>query len=157
MNLNKAMIIGNLTRDPELRTTPTGQSVTSFSVATNQIWTDQQGQKHDKAEFHNVVAWRRLAEIVGQYLKKGSKVYIEGRLQTRDWVGQDGVKRYRTEIVADNMIMLDRAGAAGAGSFARSEQPPVPTEPVIDVEEAVGEADDGQTSEEEIRVENIPF
>jgi len=157
MNLNKAMIIGNLTRDPELRTTPTGQSVTSFSVATNQIRTDQQGQKHDKAEFHNVVAWRRLAEIVGQYLKKGSKVYIEGRLQTRDWVGQDGVKRYRTEIVADNMIMLDRAGAAGAGSFARSEQPPVPTEPVIDVEEAVGEADDGQTSEEEIRVENIPF
>jgi len=157
MNLNKAMIIGNLTRDPELRTTPTGQSVTSFSVATNQIWTDQQGQKHDKAEFHNVVAWRRLAEIVGQYLKKGSKVYIEGRLQTRDWVGQDGVKRYRTEIVADNMIMLDRAGAAGAGSFARSEQPPMPTEPVIDVEEAVGEADDGQTSEEEIRVENIPF
>jgi len=157
MNLNKAMIIGNLTRDPELRTTPTGQSVTSFSVATNQIWTDQQGQKHDKAEFHNVVAWRRLAEIVGQYLKKGSKVYIEGRLQTRDWVGQDGVKRYRTEIVADNMIMLDRAGAAGAGSFVRSEQPPVPTEPVIDVEEAVGEADDGQTSEEEIRVENIPF
>jgi len=72
-------------------------------------------------------------------------------------VGQDGVKRYRTEIITDNMIMLDRAGAAGAGSFARSEQPPVPTEPVIDVEEAVGEADDGQTSEEEIRVENIPF
>jgi len=157
MNLNKAMIIGNLTRDPEVRTTPTGQSVASFSVATNQIWTDQQGQRHDKAEFHNVVAWRRLAEIVGQYLKKGSKVYIEGRLQTRDWVGQDGVKRYRTEIIIDNMIMLDRAGAAGAGSFARSEQPPVPTEPVIDVEEAVGEADDGQTSEEEIRVENIPF
>lgn len=157
MNLNKAMIIGNLTRDPEVRTTPTGQSVASFSVATNQIWTDQQGQRHDKAEFHNVVAWRRLAEIVGQYLKKGSKVYIEGRLQTRDWVGQDGVKRYRTEIITDNMIMLDRAGAAGAGSFARSEQPPVPTEPVIDVEEAVGEAADGQTSEEEIRVENIPF
>ena len=154
MNLNKAMIIGNLTRDPEVRTTPTGQSVASFAVATNQIWTDQQGQRHDKAEFHNVVAWRRLAEIVGQYLKKGSKVYIEGRLQTRDWVGQDGVKRYRTEIITDNMIMLDRAGA---GSFARSEQPPMPTEPVIDVEEAVGESDDGQTSEEEIRVENIPF
>lgn len=156
MNLNKAMIIGNLTRDPEIRTTPTGQSVASFSVATNQIWTDQQGQKHDRAEFHNIVAWRRLAEIVGQYLKKGSKVYIEGRLQTRDWVGQDGVKRYRTEIIAENMIMLDRAG--GGNPLSRgTEEPPMPSEPVIDVEESVGGSDDGQTSEEEIRVENIPF
>ena len=103
MNLNKAMVIGNLTRDPEIRTTPTGQTVASFSVATNYVWTDQSGQKRDKAEFHNIVAWRRLAEICGQYLKKGSKIYIEGRMQTRDWVGQDGVKRYRTEIIAEKI------------------------------------------------------
>ena len=156
MNLNKAMVIGNLTRDPEIRTTPTGQTVASFSVATNYVWTDQSGQKRDKAEFHNVVAWRRLAEIIGQYLKKGSKIYIEGRLQTRDWVGQDGVKRYRTEIIAENMIMLDRAGAGSAGSFSRPEEPPTPQEPVINVEEAVGQGD-GNDGEEEIRVENIPF
>lgn len=155
MNLNKAMLIGNLTRDPEIRTTPTGQTVASFSVATNYVWTDQSGQKRDKAEYHNVVAWRRLAEIIGQYLKKGSKIYLEGRMQTRDWVGQDGVKRYRMEIIAENMIMLDRAGAGN--QLSRPEQPPMPTEPVIDVEEAVGGSEDGDTSEEEIRVENIPF
>lgn len=154
MNLNKAMIIGNLTRDPEIRTTPAGQTVASFGVATNFVWTDQSGQKRDKAEFHNVVAWRRLAEICGQYLKKGSKIYLEGRMQTRDWVGQDGLKRYRMEIVAENMIMLDRAGAAGQAS--RLEEPPLPSEPVIDVEEAAG-LGDGDASEEEIRVENIPF
>src|SRR5210317_85441 len=110
MDLNKAMIIGRLTRDPELRTTPSGSSVASFSLATNLVWTDQQGQKQERVEYHNIVAWRKLADICGQYLRKGSKIYIEGRLQTRDWEGQDGVKRYRTEIIADNMIMLDRAG-----------------------------------------------
>jgi len=156
MNLNKAMIIGNLTRDPEIRNTPNGQSVASFSVATNLVWTDQSGQKRDRAEYHNVVAWRRLAEIVGQYLRKGSKVYIEGRLQTRDWVGQDGVKRYRTEIITENMIMLDRAGAGSGSPMNRTEEPPMPSEPVIDIEESTGMSD-GNTSEEEIRVENIPF
>ena len=107
MNLNKAMIIGNVVRDPEMRTTPGGQNVTSFSVATNMVWKDAQGEKQEKVEFHNVVAWRRLAEITGQYLKKGSKVYIEGRLQTRNWDDPSGIKKYRTEIIADNMIMLD--------------------------------------------------
>lgn len=107
MNLNKAMIIGNLTRDPETRTTASGITVCSFGVATNFVWKDATGQKKEKVEYHNVVAWRRLAEICGQYLNKGRRVYIEGRLQTRDWIGQDGIKRYRTEIIADNMIMLD--------------------------------------------------
>ena len=87
MNLNKAMIIGNLTRDPETKNTPAGTPVTSFSVATNYVWKDAGGQKQQKVEYHNVVTWRKLAEICGQYLRKGSKVYIEGRLQTRDWVG----------------------------------------------------------------------
>ena len=157
MNLNKAMIIGNLTRDPEVRNTPNGVTVASFAVATNFIWNDQQGQKQERVEFHNVVAWRRLAEICGQYLHKGSKVFIEGRLQTRDWVGQDGVKRYRTEIVAENMIMLDRAGAgAGASSgFAANKAPGQAEEPVINADESYSE--DGETSEEEIKVESIPF
>lgn len=152
MNLNKAMIIGNLTRDPELRTTPNGQTVASFSVATNLVWTDQSGQKQERAEFHNVVAWRKLGEICGQYLKKGSKVYIEGRMQTRDWMGQDNVKRYRTEIVADNMIMLDRAGSAGSQTKNSSNEQSA--EPVIDSEEPVQSAG---PDEEEIKIENIPF
>lgn len=154
MNLNKAMIIGNLTRDPEVRTTPGGHTVASFSVATNLVWTDQSGQKQDRPEYHNVVAWRRLAEIVGQYLRRGSKVYIEGRLQTRDWVGTDNVKRYRTEIIAENMIMLDRAGTTGPA--VSPESPPLPNEePVIDVNE--GTVQEGNPTEEEIKVENIPF
>ena len=163
MNLNKAMIIGNLTRDPEVRNTPSGQTVASFSVATNLIWTDQSGQRQEKVEFHNVVAWRRLADICGQYLKKGSKIYIEGRLQTRDWAGQDGVKRYRTEIVADNMIMLDRMGgtpssAPSSAPRMSDEQPSVPSEPVIDVEQPTNMGGEMSGPEEdEIKVENIPF
>ncbi len=152
MDLNKAMIIGRLTKDPEVRTTPAGMSVASFSLATNLVWTDQSGQKQEKVEFHNIVAWKRLADIVGQYLKKGAKVYIEGRLQTRSWVGQqDNVKRYTTEIVAENMIMLDRAGAnTGGGQFGR-DQVPMPSGP----EESIINIDESQ--EDEIRVENIPF
>ena len=149
------MIIGNLTRDPEIRNTTTGQNVAAFTVATNLIWTNQSGQRQEKVEYHNVVAWRRLAEICGQYLKKGSKVYIEGRLQTRDWVGQDGVKRYRTEIITDNMIMLDRI-AAGSSAATRNEQPSIPSEPVINIEESL-ESGEANPSEEEIKVENIPF
>lgn len=116
------MIIGRLTRDPEIRTTPNGANVASFSVATGFTWTDQQGQKKEQTEFHNVVAWRKLADIIGQYLKKGSQVYIEGRLSTRSWEGQDGKKNYRTEIVADNMIML---GRPNQGSSPKADQPAI--------------------------------
>jgi len=149
MNLNKAMIIGNLTRDPEAKTTPQGASVTTFSVATNMIWTDKQGQKQEKVEYHNVVAWRKLAEICAQYLKKGSKVYIEGRLQTRDWEGQDGVKRYRTEIVTENMIMLDRAGSSNQTSSNEAPAPSASDEPAP--------ANESNSDSEEIKVEDIPF
>jgi len=145
MNLNKAMIIGNLTRDPEMRNTPSGAQVASFSVATSLVWTDQSGQQQKKSEFHNIVAWRKLAEICGQYLRKGSKVYVEGRLQTTEWTGQDNVKRYRTEIVLENMIMLDRPGTTG-GSGNNEFRNDISAE---------GPQDNGQ--EEEIRVENIPF
>ena len=113
------MIIGRLTRDPEVRTTPNGANVTSFSLATSFNWTDQSGQKKEQTEFHNVVAWRKLADIVAQYLKKGSQVYIEGRLTTRSWDGTDGKKNYRTEIVAESMIMLGRPGQ-GSGSAGGS-------------------------------------
>lgn len=146
MNLNKAMIIGNLTRDPETRNTPSGQTVASFSVATNLVWNDQSGQQQKKVEFHNVVAWRRLAEICGQYLQKGSKVYIEGRLQTSDWTGQDGVKRYRTEIIAENMIMLDGKGNNNATTQNQNN----------DYNE-INNDENKESNEEEIRVENIPF
>lgn len=152
------MIIGNLTRDPENRTTPQGINVTSFSVATNLIWNDANGQRQEKAEFHNVVAWRKLAEICAQYLKKGSKVYIEGRLQTRDWEGQDGVRRYRTEIVADNMIMLDRPGSSSE-NFQQSapkteEKTSIPEEPAQDDSSDTGS---DKNSNNDIKIENIPF
>jgi len=133
------MIIGNLTRDPEVRNTSGGQTVANFGVATNHSWNDASGQRQEKAEFHNIVAWGKLAEICGQYLTKGRKVYVEGRLQTREWEGQDGAKRQRTEIVADNMIMLDRGNAPAA---ARQEAVPAA--------QAAG-------GDPEIRVEDIPF
>ena len=142
------MVIGRMTRDPEVRTTPSGVSVASFSIATNYTWNDQNNQKQEKVEFHNVVVWRKLAEIVGQYLKKGSRVYVEGRLQTRDWEGQDGVKRYRTEIIADNLIMLDSKGSAGQNST------PVGASAAFG-ETQIPQAD--EKAEEEIKVENIPF
>jgi len=104
-NLNKVMLIGNLTRDPEMRYTPQGNAVASFVVATNREWVTQ-GEKKQSVNFHNIVSWNKLAEICAQLLKKGMKVYVEGRLQTRDWVGDDGVKRYKTEIVIDDMIIL---------------------------------------------------
>ncbi len=149
MNLNKAMIIGNIVRDPEMKSTPNGQNVTSFSIATNLVWTDQSGQKQEKVEFHNIVAWRRLAEIAGQYLKKGSKVYVEGRLQTRSWDDPSGVKKYRTEIIAENMIMLD---SKGGGEWSGSQSAPKPASANNNFSSPSQSNDD-----EEISVEDIPF
>jgi len=156
MNLNKAMIIGNLTREPEVRTTPSGVTVASFGVATNFVWTDQSGQKQERAEFHNVVAWRKLADICGRYLKKGSKVYIEGRLQTRSWEDQSGVKRYRTEIVADNMIMLDRAGQTAPTNYEQPEPANDGAQPEP-IENNRATAANQNSKDEEINVEDIPF
>lgn len=146
MDLNRATILGRLTQDPEVRTTPNGKSVASLTVATNRVWTDGSGTKQENTEFHNCVLWGRLGEIAGQYLAKGRRVYAEGRIETRDWTGQDGVKRYRTELIIDNMIMLD--GPQGGGSAPRTaasdNSAPFP-----------GGAPDA--SSEEIRVEDIPF
>ena len=148
MDLNRVTLIGNLTRDPELRNTPNGKSVASMSIATNRFWTDAQGQKQKEAEFHNIVMWSKLAEIASQYLHRGSKVYVEGRLQTREWTGQDGIKRYRTEIVADNMIMLNGPSGSAAGSGEKNISNAAPTQK---------EENNGEVIEEEIKVEDIPF
>ncbi|HEX9503442.1 MAG TPA: single-stranded DNA-binding protein [Patescibacteria group bacterium] len=125
MDLNKVQIIGRLTRDPELRTTPSGKNVCSFSVATGFTWTDQSGQKKEQTEFHNVVAWGKLGDIINQYMKKGRQIYIEGRLQTTSWDDKtSGQKRYKTEIVAENMIMLgSKPGEGPATSPAMPQQP----------------------------------
>ena len=156
MNLNKAMLIGNLTRDPETRVTPSGQALTTFSVATTLVWTDASGQKQKKAEYHNIVAWRKLGEICAQYLHKGNKVYIEGRIQTRDWTAQDGTKKQRTEIVAENMIMLDTKGA-GATPAARPANSSAEEPTVVNIEEPTSPVPAAPKADDEIRVEDIPF
>ncbi len=158
MNLNRAQLIGNLTRDPETRTTPNGQTVSSFGVATSSTWKDASGQKQERVEFHNVVAWGKLAEICQQFLGKGRKVFVEGRLQTRDWQGQDGVKKNRTEIVAENMIMLDRAPQGQAGAQGAPSWKPAAPYAKSGMDAPAAEfAATAAPAEEEIKVEDIPF
>jgi single-strand DNA-binding protein len=127
MTLNKAMLIGRLTRDPEMRYTPSGSAVTNFSIATNRYSTDASGEKKEFADFHNIVAWnqgkRNLAEICAQFLKKGSMVYVEGRLQTRSWEGQDGQKKSRTEIVVSDVEFLESRRDAGFGDGGGGSAP----------------------------------
>lgn len=119
--LNKVMVIGHLGRDPEMRYTPSGRPVTSFSVVTTRAWTSAEGERHEESEWFNVVAWGNLAEICNQYLTKGQQVYVEGRLQTRGWEDQDGKKHYRTELVANEMIVLgERRANAGAAPVSPS-------------------------------------
>lgn len=109
-SLNKATLIGNLGKDPEIRSIPSGSKVASFSIATTESYTGKDGQKQDKTEWHNIVMWRGLADIAEKYLRKGSQVYIEGKLQTRSWDDNLGQKRYITEIIADNLVMLGKSG-----------------------------------------------
>lgn len=123
-SFNQVILVGNLTRDPELRTIPSGQQVASFSVATNRSWKNQEGETQEVADFHNIVAWGRLAELAGQYLTKGRKVLITGRLQTRSWDGEDGKKNYRTEVIANEINFLDKAGDGPAGSDDFSQAAP---------------------------------
>ena len=123
--VNKVILIGNIGADPELRYTASGTAVTNFNMATNESWTDNSGERQERTEWHRIVVWRRLAEICNQYLRKGSKVYIEGRLQTRSWEGQDGQKRYTTEVVAGEMQMLDsRDDSDAGGGFSQGQRPP---------------------------------
>ncbi len=121
--VNKVILIGNLGSDPELKYTPNGTAVATFSIATNERWKDKEGNFKDHTEWHRIVAWRKLAEIVGEYLKKGSQVYVEGRLRTRTWEDQNGMKRTSTEIVADSMQMLGRREGVAPSDIA---EPPAP-------------------------------
>lgn len=161
-SINKAIIVGNLTRDPEMRYIPSGQAVTTFGVATNRRWTTNEGEAREDVEFHDVVAWGKLAEICSQLLRKGRKVYIEGRLQTRSWEGKDGVTRRRTEIVASDMVILDKRpeglpsdlpaeASAEVGALTKEgeeylvpeETPEEPLEEEVSLEEKAGEEKSG--------------
>lgn len=149
MNLNKAFIIGNLTNDPELRSLPSGQPVTSFGLATNRIWKNKEGQKQQDTQFHNIVLFGRLAEIANQYLNKGSLVFIEGRIQYRSWEGQDGQKKYRTEIVGESMQLGPRRQEAPSENQAPKEE-----QEKKEKDENLDTIDYG---EEEINPDDIPF
>ncbi len=146
MNLNKVFVIGNITRDPEIRTLPSGQPVCTFSIATNRVWKDKAGARQTMTEYHNIVMFGRLAEIAKQYLARGKMVFIEGRIQTRSWE-KDGQKRSRTEIVAEEMQMGPR-GSDVASSGQQSEQSPQQKEEV----ETIQYPDEG-----EINPDEIPF
>ena len=127
--VNKAILIGNLGSDPEVKYTPSGVPVANVSLATNESWTDRNGERQERTEWHRLVFWRKLAEIVGQYLRKGSKVYVEGRIETRSWDDQSGQKRYTTEIVVNDMQMLDSRGEMEGGAAG----PPAPSAPPPEV------------------------
>jgi single-strand DNA-binding protein len=156
MNLNKVFIIGRLTADPEVRTTPAGDRVLAVGIATNRNWLDKAGNRKEATEFHNVVFWGKQADIVSQFLNKGSLIMVEGRLQTRSWQGKDGISRKTTEIIAERVQLGPRSGQAGSGPASRDNSPrgkeTVETEtaapeemPVIDIDE------------EGIKPEDLPF
>ena len=165
MNLNKVFLFGNLTRDPELRQTPNGVAVCTFGLATNRSFNNAAGQRQDQVEFHNIVAWGRQAEVIAQYMKKGSSMFIEGRLQTRSWDDQQGQKRSRTEIVTEEFQFGPKPAGAGGGEqrpqqggYGASQQgnqtdqheqksPPEDTTPIIEL----------PGDEHEIDVKDIPF
>ncbi|MEI9966108.1 MAG: single-stranded DNA-binding protein [Candidatus Moraniibacteriota bacterium] len=165
MNVNKVILVGRLTRDPEIRSTPSGQSVATISLATNSFWTDKGGQRQERTEFHTVVLWGRLAEIAGQYLTRGQECFIEGRLQTRTYTAKDGAERKTTEIVADNMQLGNRAQGSGApqrpaqneGGYSQPANKRPATEssqPTPDDEIPTINLDD---EKDDIRIEDVPF
>ncbi len=176
MNLNKAIILGRLTREPETRMLPSGKPVCSFSLVTNRFWTNQEGNKQEETEYHNIVVFGKLADICSKYLNKGQLAMIEGRIQTRSWEDKkDGSKRYRTEIVADNMQMGPRAGRQSQVSQSpQTQSPQTPREtpqektpltqediPVIDAEEPIKEdisqPESTSDQKEGVDLNNIPF
>lgn len=152
MNVNKVIIMGNLTRDPEMRALPSGMPVASVGIATNRFWTDKTGQKQKEAEFHNVVLFGRNAEIAKQYLKKGASLFVEGRLKTSGWQGKDGVQRYKTEVIAERLQLGPRNFSSGEGkqneNFQEQNKPgATPREDLETIE----------YPEEDINLEDIPF
>ncbi len=160
MDLNKVILVGRVTADPQLRTTPGGQSVTTIGVATNRVWTDKSGAKQEETEFHNVVIWGRQAEIAGQYLTKGAMVLIEGRLQTRSWTDKQGQQRKTTEVMCERMQLGPRAansgGGAPAGGFGKSAGGSASPAGAASVP-SLDEIPTINLEDEEIKPEDIPF
>lgn len=150
MYLNKAIIVGNLTRDPEVKALPSGIKVTTMGVATNRVWKDKNGAKQEGTDYHNVVVFGRQAETAAQYLKKGSTVMVEGRMQTRSWDAKEGGKKYRTEIVADRVQFGNRAGSSSSASSATANTSE-------DTQKDSAPADTIDYPEEEINPDDIPF
>lgn len=153
MNLNKVFILGRLTQDPQVRSLPSGNLVANFGVATNRVFYDKNRQKQEQTEFHNVVAFSRSAEIIQQYLKRGSMILVEGRLQTRSWEGKDGIKRYKTEIIVENLQLgpknLSQISQGGA-PVSKPSLPEVAKEEIPTVEE-------DSPSQEVINVKDLPL
>lgn len=147
MYLNKAIIIGNVTRDPEIKALPSGAKVTTLSLATNRVWKDQAGAKKEQTDFHNIVVFGRQAETVAQYIKKGSSLLVEGRIQTRSWDDKDGKKNYRTEIVADRVQFGPKGGTATGGSVKGEDDAHTSTKEVESIE----------YPNDDINAEDIPF
>lgn len=156
MNLNKVFLIGNLTRDPELRSLPSGAPVVSFGVATNRVWKNKEGQKQEDVQFHNIVVFGRQAEIVNQYLSKGSLVLVEGRLQNREWEGKDGLKKNRTEIVAERIQFGPRSSGQGGpkGGFGRKSEESEAGAESFNSSKGLPEIN---IEEDEIKAEDLPF
>jgi single-strand DNA-binding protein len=150
-SFNQAIIMGNLTRDPELRNTPSGQQVASFAVATNRVWNNASGERQEAADFHEVVAWGKLAELAAQYLAKGRKVMVVGRLQNQTWE-KDGVKRNRTEIVASDISFLDSRGGEGGGDYSAPASRPAAAPSASD-DVVIEDLDD----ESKVNLDDIPF
>jgi single-strand DNA-binding protein len=148
MNLNKIFLIGNLTRDPELRTLPSGRPVVSFGLATNRIWNNEQGQKQQDTQFHNIVIFGKLAEIAKQYLNKGSLTFIEGRVQTRNWEAQDGTKRTKTEVIAERLQLGPRRQPGSSETSKPEQEQTTENKEKLDVIEY---------PEEDVNPEDIPF
>lgn len=166
MNVNKAILVGRVTRDPDVRNTASGQAVTNIGVATNSFWTDKAGQKQEKTEFHNIVFWGRLAEIAGQYLIKGQEVYVEGRIETRNYTGKDGMERRVIEIVAENMQLGSRPRGANydASESSQSKQSSQPNQkPPAQNQNKNQSADENiptinlDDEQDEVKIEDVPF
>ena len=159
-SLNKVQLIGNLTRDPELRYTPQGTAVCTLGLATNRTWTTDTGEKREEVEFHRLVAWNKLAELCSQLLFKGRKLFVEGRLQTRAWTGQDGAQRQTTEIVISDMIILDSKRAPGENAEGPVVPPTEPAKPADDqkIKKSTKSTElTKSTDQEDVKAEDIPF
>lgn len=156
MNVNKVILVGRLTKDPEVRTTNSGRSVTSFGIATNRYWTDKNGQKQESTQFHNVVLWGKLAEIAGQYLTKGQEAYIEGRLETRVYQTKDNTNRYVTEVIGDNMQLGSKPRGTSSSQPYQPAAAPVSSAAGTKKEEEIPTIN-LEDEEDEVKIEDVPF